>query len=468
MTTSALLVLNIIGIVVVIFLLLKRKEISEDKILKMLEDFAQKDANVFRDEMSTNRKEVAESEKRMREELAGLFKGFGDPVERRMGDLATAQNKNFEGFSKKLVELVDKNEAKMEKVKEAVEKKLESIQKDNSEKLEAMRQTVDEKLQSTLEKRLGESFKQVSDKLDSVHVGLGEMKTLATDVGGLKKVLTNVKTRGIWGEVQLAALLEQILSPEQYSNNVAVKRDGRERVEFAIKLPGAEDSGVPVWLPIDSKFPQEDYHRLVEAYEQVNPEAIEAASKQLEVTIRNEAKSINEKYIDPPNTTDFAILFLPYESLYAEVVRRPGLCESIQRTYRVTITCPSTLGALLISLQMGFKTLAIQKRSSEVWEVLGAVKTQFGKFAGLLEKTQKQLKTVTNTIEDAARKTKTIESKLKKVQELPEASSVKVLKNVDEDEETEDVKLPELAIAEAFNAPKQTAEESIDPEDIPF
>lgn len=377
-----------------------------------------------------------------------------------MSDFSTTQNKNFESFSTKLSEVVEKNETRLEKVRETIEKKLEVIQKDNSDKLEAMRNIVDEKLQSTLEKRLGESFKQVSDKLDSVHVGLGEMKNLATDVGGLKKVLTNVKNRGMWGEVQLSALLEQILSPEQYAHNVAVKRDGRERVEYAIKLPGsAQDGQTPVWLPIDSKFPQEDYYRLVEAYDKADGEAIESASKQLETRIKNEAKSISEKYIDPPNTTDFAILFLPYESLYAEVVRRPGLCETIQRTYRVTVTCPSTLGALLISLQMGFKTLAIQKRSSEVWEVLGAVKTQFGKFAGILEKTQKQLLTVTNSIEEATGKTKTIEGKLNKVQELPEVSASKLLAKIEE---------PELdPIKEVVELVAPT-DDRLDDSDLPF
>lgn len=434
----SLLTLIIFGLV---YLVYKIRSKSDSPILsqftEVIEVVSQRSERTIKEEMSLNRKEVAESEKRMREEITTLFKSFGDPVERRMADLAITQNKNFEAFSKKLTELIDKNEAKIDRVKELVERKLEKIQQNNSEKLEAMRQTVDEKLQSTLEKRLGESFKQVSDKLDSVHVGLGEMKNLATDVGGLKKVLTNVKTRGVWGEIQLAALLEQMLSPEQYSKNVAVKRDGRERVEFAIKLPGPEDGASPVWLPIDSKFPQEDYHRLVDAYEQANAEAIENASKQLEITIKSEAKNINEKYIDPPNTTDFAVLFLPYESLYAEVIRRPGLCETIQKSYRVTITCPSTLGALLTSLQMGFKTLAIQKRSSEVWEVLGAVKTQFGKFAGLLEKTQKQLKTVATTIEDATKKTRTIESKLKKVQELPEASVAKVLEDTESDTDAE-------------------------------
>jgi DNA recombination protein RmuC len=446
--SGILLSLTLAGVGYIVYVLRAKNEASSQQIKETLENISQKSNRSFKEELSINRREVAESEKRLREEISVLFKGFGDPIERRMGDLAKTQNTNFEGFSAKLAELIDKNETRMDRVKEAVERKLEGIQKDNSEKLEVMRQTVDEKLQSTLDKRLSESFKQVGDKLDSVHVGLGEMKNLATDVGGLKKVLTNVKTRGIWGEIQLEALLEQILSPEQYAKNVAVKRDGRERVEFAIKFPGGEDNGLPCWLPIDSKFPQEDYHRLVEAYEQADAEAVEAASKQLELTIRNEAKSINEKYIDPPNTTNFAILFLPYESLYAEVVRRPGLCESLQRSYRVSITCPSTLGALLTSLQMGFKTLAIQKRSSEVWEILGTVKTEFGKFTGLLERTQKQLKTVTGTIESATKKTRTIERKLEKVQQLPEPAGVKLLEGMENNEKFKNLKFPEQAIFE--------------------
>lgn len=387
-----------------------------------------KNEKTLKDEMSANRKEVAESEKRMREELASLFKGFGDPVERRMTDLASTQNKNFDGFSTKLGELIDKNETKMEKVKEAVENKLEGIQKDNSEKLEAMRQTVDEKLHATIEKRLGESFKIVSDRLEQVHKGLGEMQTLATGVGDLKKVLTNVKTRGIWGEVQLGNLLEQILTLEQYDKNIATKKGSNDRVEFVIKLPG-KDENKPLFLPIDAKFPQEDYQRLVEAYEQGNLELIEEAGKKLEAQIKGEAKDIHEKYIDPPNTTDFGIMFLPYESLYAEVLRRPGLCELIQRNYRVTITGPTTLCAVLNSLQMGFRTLAIEKRSSEVWALLSAVKTEFNRFGTILEKTHKQLQAASNTIEDAAKKSRTIERKLKDVQGLPQAEAIELLES---------------------------------------
>lgn len=447
------------------FLYLKGKKVSiTDEFSGILGGSFEKQEKTLKEEMSLNRREIADSEKRLREELSTLFKGFSEPIDKRMSEFASTQSRNFELFSSKLTEVIERNEAKIEKVRETVEKKLENIQKDNAEKLEAMRKTVDEKLQSTLEKRLGESFKQVSERLESVHAGLGEMKNLATDVGGLKKVLTNIKTRGIWGEVQLSGLLEQMLSPEQYSKNVAVKRDGKERVEYAIKLPGTDD-GNPVWLPVDSKFPQEDYHRLLDAYDQGDAVAINNASKQLEQRIRTEAKNINEKYIDPPNTTDFAIMFLPYESLYAEVVRRPGLSEEIQGKYRVTVTCPSTLGALLTSLRMGFSTLTIQKRSSEVWELLGAVKTQFSKFTGLLEKTQRQLKTVTSTIEDATKKTKTIEGKLRKVQELPPASSIRVLEKAEGVENEEAVNgLEELAITEADGS----NESEIKPEDMPF
>ena len=314
MTTTLLILLIIIaaGVAYVAYLLTMRKEPADSsKITELLEQIRDKSERALKDELSTNRKEASESEKRMREELAGLFKGFGEPVEKRMADLAIAQNSNFEGFSKKLVELIDKNEAKMDKVKEAVERKLDGIQKDNSEKLEAMRQTVDEKLHATLEKRLGESFKIVSDRLEQVHKGLGEMQTLALGVGDLKKVLTNVKTRGIWGEVQLGNLLEQVLTPEQYEKNVITKKSTKDRVEFAIKLPG-KDENKTVLLPIDAKFPQEDYQRLVEAYEQGSLEMIEETGKNLETRIKGEAKSIQEKYIDPPGTTVFGILFLPY------------------------------------------------------------------------------------------------------------------------------------------------------------
>jgi DNA recombination protein RmuC len=283
--------------------------------------------------------------------------------------------------------------------------------------------------------RLGESFKQVSDRLELVHKGLGEMQTLAAGVGDLKKVLTNVKTRGVWGEISLSNLLEQILTIEQYDKNVATKKGSGERVEFAIRLPGRDaDKGI-VWLPIDAKFPQEDYQRLIEAQELANPVLAEQASKQLEARIKAEARNIKDKYIDPPHTTDFGIMFLPTEGLFAEIIRRPGLCDILLRECRVIVTGPTTLSALLNSLQVGFQTLVIEKRSSEVWALLGAVKSEFGKFSEILEKTHKKLQEASNTIDSAAKKSRTIEKKLKNVQELPCAEAV-VLLGESEDIET--------------------------------
>jgi len=409
-------------------LLLRRKATDPSLVIEqLLEDFRVKNERAFKEEMSTNRKEVAESEKRLREELAGLFKGFGDPVERRMTDFANTQNKSFDSFSTKLAELIDKNDSKMEKVREIVEKKLESLQKYNNEKLEAIRVTVDEKLHATLEKRFGESFKVVSDRLEAVHKGLGEMQTLALGVGDLKKVLSNVKSRGTWGEAQLSNLIEEILTPEQYEKNVKTKKSSRDNVEYAVKLPGNDDDVKQVWLPIDAKFPLEDYQRLVEAQEQGNLPLIEELSKSLEMRIKSEAKDIRDKYLDPPYTTDFGMLFVPIESLYAEVLRRPGLFEQIRREYKVIIAGPTTTQVILNSLQMGFRTLTIQKRSSEVWTLLGAVKTEFGKFGDLLEKTHKKMQEASNTIEGAVTKTRTIEKKLNKVQNLPVAKADKLI-----------------------------------------
>lgn len=333
-------------------------------------------------------------------------------------EISNLQQNQLDAYSKQIMMLTQSNENRLEKMRETVEVSINRMQEDNSKKLDQMRATVDEKLHATLEQRLGESFKLVSDRLEMVHKGLGEMQSLASGVGDLKKVLSNVKTRGTWGEIQLGNILEQVLSPEQYEKNVAVKK-GSERVEFAIKLPGkGEGEEDFIWLPIDAKFPQEDYQRLLEATEQGNPQAAEEASKALEVRIKACAKDIRDKYIDPPNSTDFGIMFLPIEGLYAEVLRRPGLSDILQLEYRVVVAGPSTLTALLNSLQMGFRTLAIEKRSSEVWALLGAVKTEFSKFADILDKTQKKLQEASNTIETAAKKSRTIQRKLKNVQEL--------------------------------------------------
>jgi DNA recombination protein RmuC len=309
--------------------------------------------------------------------------------------------------------------AQFEALRGAVEQRLDRIQHDNAEKLEQMRKTVDDKLHETLDKRLSDSFKLVSERLEQVHKGLGEMQVLAAGVGDLKRVLSNVKNRGVLGEVQLAALLEQVLAQEQYETNVATRPGSRERVEFAIKLPGAGGEHSVVWLPIDAKFPLEDYERLQQAQDAADPLAVEAAAKALEARIKLEARSIVEKYVEPPATTDFALLYLPLEGLYAEVLRRPGLLDTLQREFRVTICGPTTLTALLNSLQMGFRTLAIEKRSSEVWIVLSSVKTEFGKFAEVLANTKRQLQSAANSIDQAEVRTRQIERKLRDVEVLP-------------------------------------------------
>lgn len=428
MTETILLIVNTLGIVFLLILLLKRKSSDPfDEILKSIDSLFEKSERGLKNEMSSNRKETADSELRLRTELTNLFKVFGDSFEKRMADFALTQGKNFEGFSAKLAELIEKNEVKMEKIKKAVEEKLESLQKDNNQKLEAMRVTVDEKLHATLEKRFGDSFKVVSDRLEAVHKGLGEMQTLALGVGDLKKVLSNVKSRGTWGEAQLGNLIEEILTPEQYEKNVRTKKSSRDNVEFAVKLPGNDDDVKQVWLPIDAKFPLEDYQRLVEAQEQGNLVLIEELSKSLENRIKSEAKDIRDKYLDPPYTTDFGILFVPVESLYAEVLRKPGLFEQMRREYKVIIAGPTTTQVILNSLQMGFKTLTIQKRSSEVWTLLSAVKSEFGKFGDLLDKTHKKMQEASNAIESAVTKTRTIEKKLNKVQDLPIVEAEKLI-----------------------------------------
>jgi DNA recombination protein RmuC len=355
----------------------------------------------------------------LRRELAeGLDRGSHALIT-QLTSIASVQNNQIDAFSRQLAEMVAANERRFEVLRQAVEGRLEAIRNDNAAQLERMRVTVDEKLHATLEQRLGESFKLVSDRLEAVHKGLGEMQSLAAGVGDLKKVLSNVKNRGVLGEVQLAALLEQVLVREQYETNVATRPGSRERVEFAIKLPGQAGEGSVVWLPIDAKFPLEDYERLQQAQEAADPAAVEAAAKALEARIRLEAKSIAEKYVEPPATTDFALLYLPLEGLYAEVLRRPGLLDALQREHRVTLCGPTTLSALLNSLQMGFRTLAIEKRSSEVWMVLGSVKAEFGKFAEVLASTKRQLQTVANSIDQAEVRTRQIERKLRDVEVLP-------------------------------------------------
>jgi DNA recombination protein RmuC len=390
----------------------------------------------IRSEVSQNRLEAGKSSKESREELMNTFRIFGDSVIKRMNDAFASNKDQLDSFSKQLVNLTNTNEHKLEGMRRTIEERIKHLQDENAKKLDQMRLTVDDKLQSTLEKRLGESFKMVSERLELVHKGLGEMQTLAASVGDLKNVLTKVKPRGVWGEIQLGLLLEQVLAPEQYDQNVATGKRSSEKVEFAIKLPGRTgDREDIVWLPIDAKFPQEDYQRLVEAQERANTALAEEAARRLEAVIKSEAKTIREKYIDPPGTTDFAIMYLPTEGLYAEVIRRAGLCDFIQREYRVVMAGPTTLAALLNSLQMGFRTLAIEQRSSEVWKLLGAVKTEFSRFGDLLEKTHKKLQEASNTIENASKKSRTIEKKLKKVQELPSDDAAGM---IDFDEEIEE------------------------------
>jgi len=318
-----------------------------------------------------------------------------------------------------LVSLTESNAQRMGEIRATLEQKIQQLQAENASKLEEMRKTVDEKLHATLEHRLGESFKLVSDRLEKVHQGLGEMQQLAIGVGDLKRVLTNVKTRGTWGEVQLEMVLEQMLTPDQYAKNVETIPGTGERVEFAIKLPGKDDGTTPVWMPIDAKFPKEQYERLLDAADRADAEGVATYGKELERAIRSEAKTISEKYISPPLTTDFAILFLPTEGLYAEVMRRPGLADELQRTCRVSIAGPSTLSALLNSLQMGFRTLVLEKRSSEVWQVLGAVKTEFGKFGDVLAATKVALERAAKNIDQAEVRTRQMTRKLKDVEALP-------------------------------------------------
>ena len=362
----------------------------------------------LRDEMAKGRAESGTGARELREEVRAALKDAGDSTVRTLGV-----------FGEGLEGLTQSNESRIEKMRETVEGSLRALSDENAKRLEEMRQTVDEKLQGTLEKRLGDSFRLVSERLEAVQRGLGEMQTLATGVGDLKKVLANVKVRGTWGEVQLGSLLEQMLAPDQYAANVATRKDSGERVEFAVRLPGPEEFAEEVLLPIDAKFPVEDYQRLVEASERGDPAAVEEASKQLEARIRTSAWEIHDKYLNPPRTTDFGILFLPTEGLYAEVVRRTGLVESLQRECKVSVAGPSTLAALLNSLQMGFRTLAIQKRSSEVWQVLGAVKAEFGKFGEVLSKVEKKLNEATNTLQDVGKRRRAIERKLRDVQALP-------------------------------------------------
>jgi DNA recombination protein RmuC len=400
------------------------------------------------------RREITESSRGGRQELTQSFGAFQQAVVLQSGEAFRTQNTQIDALTvqssqqlamlqktladtltTQLQGLSESNARRMNEVRDTLEKQLMQLQTTNSAKLDEMRATVDEKLQNTLQARLGESFKQVADRLEQVHKGLGEMQTLAQGVGDLKHLLTNVKTRGIFGEAQLASLLEQVFTVDQYGAQIATKPGSKNVVDFAVKLPGRSVDGEPLWLPIDAKFPNEDYERLLDAQGNADVLGAEAAGKALELRIRLEAKSISEKYIEPPYTTDFAILFLPTEGLYAEVLRRPGLMESLQRDHRITLAGPTTLLAMLSSLQMGFRTLALEKRSSEVWQVLGAVKTEFGKFGDVLASVRSQTQTVLNTIDRAETRSRAMGRALKQVEALPETQAQALLlsdKDVDD------------------------------------
>ena len=378
-------------------------------VLKDLEEDRHRLERKILDEFARSRYGVNQSFKEQREELQHSVTTFSDSILRRMTEISGLQNAQFENIRK------------------TVELNLRLLREENSKRLEQMRLTVDEKLHSTLERRLGEAFRQVGERLEKVHRGLGEMQKLATGVGDLKNVLTNIKARGTMGEIQLENQLSQLLSPQQYAKNVKTKEGSNEMVEFAIKLPGRDEPDEWVWLPIDSKFPLEQYELLLSAYQGGDKEEIDRISKKLSAEIKLFARTIRDKYINPPATTDFALMYLPIEGLYAEVLRLSGLFETLQRQYRVVPVGPTTLAAILNSLQMGFRTLAIEKRSSEVWKLLGAVKTHFGKFGDLLDKTRKKLDEAGKSIDDAAKKSRHIEGRLSKVQELPSEDATNIL-----------------------------------------
>lgn len=477
MSLAEIFIFTILAVLVIlnILLLMRGRQSDVGAQLRDLDTFLQQDRQQQQQTQERTerslRDQVQTTAQATRQELGGNFAQFQQVLAAQLTSVATLQNNQIDAFSQQLVKLNESNAQQLELIRQALiqqsqtardeqgsslkrfgdtlnqtlvtltesnalrmgeirttlEQKIQQLQADNASKLEEMRKTVDEKLHATLEQRLGESFKQVSERLEKVHQGLGEMQQLAIGVGDLKRVLTNVKTRGTWGEVQLEMVLEQMLTPDQYAKNVETVPGTGERVEFAIKLPGKEDDRAPVWMPIDAKFPKEQYERLVDAAERADAEGVAQAGKELERAIRTEAKTIAEKYLSPPLTTDFAILFLPTEGLYAEVMRRPGLADELQRTYRVSISGPSTLSALLNSLQMGFRTLVLEKRSSEVWQVLGAVKTEFGKFGDVLAATRNALVKAADNIDKAEVRTRQMTKKLKQVEALPNGEAQTLL-----------------------------------------
>lgn len=455
-----LIILIAVNIIISLAIIYKKSGIEKyNNILNTVAANQERMEKTVRDEIAQNRNELNNSLysfrngldsnlQLFREEQIKNFQAYNESLksdisnigqmQKNQLDTFTTQNKiQLETFSNQLKNLTELNISELGKMRDTVEQKLTAIQQENSLKLEQMRQTVDEKLHDTLEKRLGDSFNTVCKRLEELYKQLGEVQNLANGVDDLRKALMNVKTRGTWGEIQLGSLIEEILTPEQYDKNVVTKRNSSERVEYAIKLPGRDEKEGCVWLPIDAKFPQEAYQQLLSAQDCGDKKIIEEAGKQLEITVKNEAKDIREKYLDPPCTTDFGIMFLPTESLYAEVAKRPGLLEMLQREFRVVVASPTTLAALLNSLQMGFRTMAVEKRSSEIWSLLGAIKTEFGRFGQLLEAAQQKIENAGKSIEKAASKSRTIERKLKKVQELPKEEAMGILEEGFEEESVE-------------------------------
>jgi len=424
-TTEVLLVvlalLVVVNLALLVRLLIRQRSAGADQAV--------------REELRAGREEAAGRSRELREEVSGSLGKTAELLTTTVGQLGTTQKEQLESVTKQVRTLVESNQQRMDGLRATISEQLNEMREANEKKLEEMRRTVDEKLQGTLEKRLGESFKLVSERLDAVHKGLGEMQTLATGVGDLKNVLTNVKVRGTWAEYQLEAILEQVLTPEQFDRNVATREGSAERVEFAIRLPGrGDDPDDCVWLPIDSKFPQEDYLRLAEAAREGDADSVAQSTKELLRSVTQSAKTISDKYLNPPQTTDFAVLYLPTEGLYAEVLRQPGLISQLQQDHRVVVSGPTTIAALLSSLRLGFRTLAIEKQASEVWQVLAAVKTEFGKFGGVLDKVKKQLATASNTIEETQTRTRVMARKLREVEQLPAGESDELLELLPEDE----------------------------------
>lgn len=420
----------IVAILQILLLLKKSGKFNTDDILSPMSQSFERIERFTSNELGKSREESSQQSRFNREELGGTVKAelltYAQTMRESLKQISDEQTKHLNAFVEQINSLNRSQTQQAELLRNKIEEKLINLQKDNSEQLEKMRQTVDEKLQGTLEKRLSESFKLISERLESVHKGLGEMQVLASGVGDLKKVLTNVKTRGTWGEVQLGAMLEQVLTIDQYEANVSTKGNA-ERVEYAVKIPSKNSDQEIVWLPIDAKFPMESYSRLIEAQDNADAVGVESALKELELRIKQSANDISRKYISPPSTTDFAILYLPTEGLFAEVTKRSNLVDIVQRDYRVVFAGPTTLWSILNSLQMGFRTLAIEKRSSEVWNTLAAVKTEWFKYGEALDKVKKKLEEASNSIDQAQVRTRAVGRKLKEVQELPSSQADNIL-----------------------------------------